>query len=50
MEPAAGSLACGAVGLGRLPEPDLIVEAAARPAQPPGFGGAEGLGHRRADP
>jgi phosphopantothenoylcysteine decarboxylase / phosphopantothenate---cysteine ligase len=29
MEPAAGSLACGAVGLGRLPEPDLIVEAAA---------------------
>jgi phosphopantothenoylcysteine decarboxylase / phosphopantothenate---cysteine ligase len=30
MEPAAGSLACGAVGLGRLPEPDLIVEAAAR--------------------
>ena len=30
MEPAAGSLACGAVGLGRLPEADLIVEAAAR--------------------
>jgi phosphopantothenoylcysteine decarboxylase / phosphopantothenate---cysteine ligase len=30
MEPAAGSLACGAVGLGRLPEPDQIVEAAAR--------------------
>jgi phosphopantothenoylcysteine decarboxylase/phosphopantothenate--cysteine ligase len=30
MEPAAGSLACGAEGLGRLPEPDLIVEAAAR--------------------
>jgi phosphopantothenoylcysteine decarboxylase / phosphopantothenate---cysteine ligase len=29
MEPAAGPLACGAVGLGRLPEPDLIVEAAA---------------------
>jgi phosphopantothenoylcysteine decarboxylase / phosphopantothenate---cysteine ligase len=30
MEPAAGSLACGAVGLGRLPEPDLIVEVCAR--------------------
>jgi len=30
MEPTAGSLACGAVGLGRLPEPDLIVEACAR--------------------
>ncbi|MCX5893086.1 MAG: bifunctional phosphopantothenoylcysteine decarboxylase/phosphopantothenate--cysteine ligase CoaBC, partial [Deltaproteobacteria bacterium] len=30
MEPAAGELACGAVGLGRLPEPELIVEAAAR--------------------
>jgi phosphopantothenoylcysteine decarboxylase / phosphopantothenate---cysteine ligase len=30
MEPAAGELACGAVGLGRLPEPEAIVEAAAR--------------------
>jgi phosphopantothenoylcysteine decarboxylase/phosphopantothenate--cysteine ligase len=30
MEPCAGSLACGAVGLGRLPEPDLIVEGCAR--------------------
>ena len=30
MEPAAGELACGAVGLGRLPEPEYIVEAAAR--------------------
>lgn len=30
MEPASGELACGAVGLGRLPEPELIVEAAAR--------------------
>jgi phosphopantothenoylcysteine decarboxylase/phosphopantothenate--cysteine ligase len=30
MEPEAGELACGAVGLGRLPEPELIVEAAAR--------------------
>ena len=29
MEPAAGPLACGAVGLGRLPEPDQIVEACA---------------------
>jgi phosphopantothenoylcysteine decarboxylase / phosphopantothenate---cysteine ligase len=30
MEPAAGPLACGAVGLGRLPEAELIVEATAR--------------------
>ena len=30
MDPATGELACGAVGLGRLPEPELIVEAAAR--------------------
>jgi phosphopantothenoylcysteine decarboxylase/phosphopantothenate--cysteine ligase len=29
IEPAAGPLACGAVGLGRLPEPGLIVEAVA---------------------
>jgi phosphopantothenoylcysteine decarboxylase/phosphopantothenate--cysteine ligase len=29
MEPAAGSLACGAVGPGRLPEPEVIVEAVA---------------------
>lgn len=34
MEPAAGSLACGAVGLGRLPEPDMIVEACARLVSP----------------
>ncbi len=30
MDPAAGELACGAVGLGRLPEPEVIIEAAAR--------------------
>jgi phosphopantothenoylcysteine decarboxylase/phosphopantothenate--cysteine ligase len=30
MAPCAGPLACGAVGLGRLPEPDLIIEAGAR--------------------
>ena len=30
MEPEAGELACGAVGLGRLPEPEVIVEALAR--------------------
>jgi phosphopantothenoylcysteine decarboxylase/phosphopantothenate--cysteine ligase len=30
MEPGAGELACGAVGLGRLPEPEAIVEACAR--------------------
>lgn len=29
MEPEAGELACGAVGLGRLPEPEAIVEACA---------------------
>jgi phosphopantothenoylcysteine decarboxylase/phosphopantothenate--cysteine ligase len=39
MEPAAGPLACGAVGLGRLPEPDLIVEAAARLLSPPDLAG-----------
>jgi phosphopantothenoylcysteine decarboxylase / phosphopantothenate---cysteine ligase len=30
MKPESGSLACGAVGLGRLPEPDPIVEALGR--------------------
>jgi len=30
MEPEAGSLACGALGLGRLPEPETIMEAAGR--------------------
>jgi phosphopantothenoylcysteine decarboxylase/phosphopantothenate--cysteine ligase len=39
MEPAAGSLACGAVGLGRLPEPDLIVEACARLLSPQDLAG-----------
>ncbi len=48
MEPAAGELACGAVGLGRLPEPELIVEAAARLLEPPGFGRPAGLGDRGA--
>ncbi|MEJ2673026.1 MAG: bifunctional phosphopantothenoylcysteine decarboxylase/phosphopantothenate--cysteine ligase CoaBC [Deltaproteobacteria bacterium] len=38
-EPAAGSLACGAVGLGRLPEPDLIVEACARLLKAPDLAG-----------
>ncbi len=39
MEPAAGPLACGAVGLGRLPEPDLIVEACARLLSPSDLAG-----------
>jgi phosphopantothenoylcysteine decarboxylase/phosphopantothenate--cysteine ligase len=39
MEPAAGPLACGAVGLGRLPEPDLIVEAGARLLSPSDLAG-----------
>ena len=39
MEPAAGELACGAVGLGRLPEPEYIVEAAARLLSPQDFSG-----------
>jgi phosphopantothenoylcysteine decarboxylase/phosphopantothenate--cysteine ligase len=39
MEPATGSLACGAVGLGRLPEPDLIVEACARLLSAPDLAG-----------
>jgi phosphopantothenoylcysteine decarboxylase/phosphopantothenate--cysteine ligase len=39
MEPCAGSLACGAVGLGRLPEPDLIVEACARLLSAPDLAG-----------
>lgn len=37
MEPASGELACGAVGLGRLPEPEQIVEAAARLLSPQDF-------------
>ncbi len=43
MEPAAGSLACGAVGLGRLPEPDLIVEACARLLCAPDLAGRQVL-------
>jgi phosphopantothenoylcysteine decarboxylase/phosphopantothenate--cysteine ligase len=39
MEPAAGPLACGATGLGRLPEPDLIVEACARLLSPSDLAG-----------
>jgi phosphopantothenoylcysteine decarboxylase/phosphopantothenate--cysteine ligase len=39
MEPAAGPLACGAVGLGRLPEPDLIVEACGRLLSPQDLAG-----------
>ena len=43
MEPAAGELACGAVGLGRLPEPESIVEAAARLVSPQDFAGRKVL-------
>jgi len=43
MEPAAGSLACGAVGLGRLPEPDFIVEACARLVSPQDLAGRKVL-------
>ncbi|HZE22019.1 MAG TPA: bifunctional phosphopantothenoylcysteine decarboxylase/phosphopantothenate--cysteine ligase CoaBC [Desulfobaccales bacterium] len=39
MDPASGPLACGAVGLGRLPEPDLIVEAGARLLTPSDLAG-----------
>jgi phosphopantothenoylcysteine decarboxylase/phosphopantothenate--cysteine ligase len=39
MEPAAGPLGCGAVGLGRLPKPDLIVEACARLLSPSDLAG-----------
>ncbi len=40
MEPASGDLACGAVGLGRLPEPGEIVEAGARLLSPQDLSGA----------
>jgi phosphopantothenoylcysteine decarboxylase/phosphopantothenate--cysteine ligase len=43
MEPVAGSLACGAVGLGRLPEPELIVEACARLISAPDLAGRKVL-------
>jgi len=43
MPPAAGPLACGAVGPGRLPEPDLIVEAAARLLSPQDLAGRQVL-------
>jgi phosphopantothenoylcysteine decarboxylase / phosphopantothenate---cysteine ligase len=43
MEPAAGPLACGAVGLGRLPEPDLIVEACAGLLAPQDLAGKQVL-------
>ena len=43
MEPAAGPLACGAVGLGRLPEPDLIVEAVAGLLSPQDLAGRKVL-------
>ena len=39
MDPAAGPLACGAVGYGRLPEPPLILEAAARLVSPQDLAG-----------
>ncbi|MEJ2673254.1 MAG: bifunctional phosphopantothenoylcysteine decarboxylase/phosphopantothenate--cysteine ligase CoaBC, partial [Deltaproteobacteria bacterium] len=41
MEPASGDLACGAVGLGRLPEPEFIVEACARLVSPNDLSGQE---------
>ena len=50
MEPEAGELACGAVGLGRLPEPEVIVEAAARLVSPQDLAGVPGAGDRRAHP
>jgi phosphopantothenoylcysteine decarboxylase / phosphopantothenate---cysteine ligase len=34
MEPAAGPLACGTVGMGRMPEPEQVVEACARLLSP----------------
>ncbi|MBM4285491.1 MAG: bifunctional phosphopantothenoylcysteine decarboxylase/phosphopantothenate--cysteine ligase CoaBC [Deltaproteobacteria bacterium] len=40
LPPASGDLACGAVGPGRLPEPELIVEAAARLVTPQDLAGA----------
>jgi len=43
MEPAAGPLACGTVGRGRLPEPDLIVEASARLVFPQDLAGRKVL-------
>jgi len=43
MEPATGELACGAVGLGRLPEPESIVEAAARLLSPQDLAGKQML-------
>jgi len=39
LDPASGSLACGAVGLGRLPEPDIIVEALAALVTPQDLAG-----------
>ncbi len=43
MEPGAGELACGAVGLGRLPEPETIVEACARLVSPQDLAGCRVL-------
>ncbi len=43
MAPCAGPLACGAVGLGRLPEPDLIIEAGARLLSAPDLSGRKVL-------
>ncbi len=39
MEPESGLLACGAVGLGRLPEPEAIIEAGARLLSPQDLAG-----------
>ncbi len=43
MEPGAGELACGAVGVGRLPEPETIVEAGARLVSPQDLAGCRVL-------
>jgi phosphopantothenoylcysteine decarboxylase/phosphopantothenate--cysteine ligase len=43
MEPGSGELACGALGLGRLPEPETIVEAAARLVSPQDLAGRKVL-------
>jgi phosphopantothenoylcysteine decarboxylase/phosphopantothenate--cysteine ligase len=43
LDPEAGGLACGAVGLGRLPEPETIVEVLARLISPQDLAGVRVL-------
>jgi phosphopantothenoylcysteine decarboxylase/phosphopantothenate--cysteine ligase len=43
LAPGSGELACGAVGLGRLPEPETIVEALARLVSPQDLAGYQVL-------